>query len=122
MGKTNFDEVQANRFYGPVTGDVTGNVTGGILGGISISKADNYSLSTAEKNSLYIGVTMTAGSKVLTLGLAAGQVAFVRNEGATNAFTVKNVAGDTGTSLAAKKTLLIKASTTANASIVAALD
>ena len=118
MGKTNFDEVQANRFYGPVTG----NVTGGILGGISISKADNYSLSTAEKNSLYIGVTMTAGSKVLTLGLAAGQVAFVRNEGATNAFTVKNVAGDTGTSLAAKKTLLVKASATANASIVAALD
>ena len=42
------------------------------------------------------------------------------NEG-SNAFTVKNVDGDTGTSVTAGQVVLVVASTTANASVVVAL-
>lgn len=117
-------------FIGDITGDLTGNVTGNVTGDLTgavggavtgISKADDYALSANEKR-LYIGAAMTAESKTLTLGLAVGQISIVHNEGATNAFTVKNVAGDTGSSLAAGKTLLVVGSPTANASVVIALD
>ena len=64
---------------------------------------------------------MTAENKALTLGLAAGQVAFVYNHG-TNTLTVKNVAGDDGTSLATTKLLLVVGHGTANKSTVIALQ
>lgn len=105
-----------------VTGNVTGNHTGAILGSVAISKAADYSLTTAEKANLTYLLTATAASKTFTLGLAAGQVALVHNAGGTNTFTVKNVSGDTGTSLAAGKTLLFIASTTTDASTAIALN
>ena len=119
------ETVKAAGFTGPLTGNVSGNATVGSLtiGTLAIQKADNYALSAAEKAKVFIGCEMTAGSKVLTLGLTAGQMVIVRNVGATNAFTVKSIAGDTGTSLAAGRSLLLIAgSSTANTNIVIALD
>lgn len=92
----------------------------GCLRGVSLSKGGNYTLTKAERGA-YIGITATAASKVLTLGLETGDVALVVNEGGTNAVTVKNVSGDTGTSLGAGKAMLICASRTANASKVTIL-
>ena len=94
---------------------------GGVAGAVQLSKAADYALSAGEKNA-YIGVTLTAASKTVTLGLADGQIAFVANEGGTNAFTVKNVSGDSGTSLAAGKVALVVASTTANSTKVTVLN
>jgi hypothetical protein len=64
---------------------------------------------------------MSVASKVLTLGLAAGQAMIVYNAG-SETLTVKNVSGDTGTSLATTKAVLVIGSATANASIVIALN
>lgn len=96
--------------------------TGGLMNALHISKAADYALAAADRQSLYIGLTATEASKTFTLGLAAGQVAIVKNEGATNAFTLKNVADDTGTSLAAGKIALVLGSATANASGVDLLN
>ena len=92
----------------------------GCLRGVSLSKAADYALTDAEKTA-YVGITMTAASKTLTLGLRNGDVAFVVNEGGTNAVTVKNVSGDTGTSLGAGKAMVICASETADGSKVTIL-
>lgn len=123
---TIFTNVEAAKIKGALTGNVTGNVVGSqagaILGSVAISKAVDYALTAAEKANLVMFITMTAASKVVTLGLAAGQVAFVHNIGSTNAFTVKNVAADTGTSLAAGKTLLFVGATTEDSSVVVALN
>ena len=109
-----------------VTGDLTGNVTGSqkgaILGSLALSKADNYALTAAEKANFAFSIIATAGSKTITLGLAAGQVAVVYNAGDTNAFTLKNIAADTGTSIVATKVVIFIASATANASTVIALN
>jgi len=59
----------------------------------TLSKADSYALAPAEKTAA-VGITMTAGSKVLTLGLATGQAMIVKNNGDTNAISVKNIAAD----------------------------
>lgn len=77
---------------------------------------------TEEQKRPYINVTASAASKTLTLGLKDGQTAIVTNTGGTNAFTLKNVSGDTGTSVAAGKVAIIVASTTANGSVVAVLN
>ena len=119
------ETVKAAGFTGPLAGNVSGNATVGSLtiGTLAIQKADSYALVAAEKAKVFIGCEMTAGSKVLTLGIAEGQFMIVKNVGATNAFTVKNIAGDTGTSLAAGKSIiLIAGSATANTNIVIALD
>lgn len=92
----------------------------GCLHGVSLSKAANYELADAEKTA-YVGITMTAASKTLTLGLKDGDVMFLVNEGNTNAVTIKNVSGDTGTSLGAGKAAVIVASTTADGSKVTIL-
>lgn len=112
--------IEAN-VTGNLTGNVTGSQTGAILGSKVIEKAVDYALAAADKANLALSLKMTAGSKTFTLGLAAGQVALVYNHG-TETFTVKNVAGDTGTSLATTKLLLIIGSATANASTVVALN
>jgi hypothetical protein len=59
----------------------------------TLEKADSYALADGEKT-LGVSVTMTAGSKVLTLELESGQSIYVKNAGATNAFSVKNIAAD----------------------------
>lgn len=112
--------IEAN-VTGNVTGNVAGILTGGVIGMATIEKADSYALSAAEKAKLVISAKMTAGSKVLTLGLAAGQVAFVYNHG-TETYTVKNVATDTGRSLETTKLLLVVGHATKDASTVIALN
>ena len=87
---------------------------GGIVGKTTLSKAADYTLAAAETAVLVIGITMTAASKSAVLGLKDGQVAIVINEGGTNAFTAKNLSGDTGTSIAAGKVALVIGSETAN--------
>jgi hypothetical protein len=115
-------DIKAATFTGALTGNVTGNVTGGIIGGAAISTAVDYALSAAELKAPAVRVTLTAGSKTVTLGLAANQIMFVLNAGNTNAFTLKNIAADTGTSLAAGKIVLVIGSATKDASAVIALN
>lgn len=93
----------------------------GLLEGVSLSKGANYTLADDEKKA-YIGITLSAGSKTVTLGLPDGAVALVVNEGGSNAFTLKNVSGDSGTSIAAGKAYLVRASTTANGSKLTLLN
>lgn len=105
--------------------EVTGNIKAksgvtGPLKAVALSKSDSYTLADAEKVP-YIGITLSAASKTVTLGLPDGAAALVVNEGGTNAFTLKNVSGDSGTSIAAGKAYLIRASTTANGSKLTAL-
>lgn len=120
---TNLQVTGALNAPGGIAGNVTGNVTGqlkGLFAATSISKSANYSLTDAEKTP-YIGITLTSASKTVTLGLPNGTACIVVNEGGTNTFTAKNVSGDSGTSLAAGKIYLVKASTTANATTYTAL-
>ena len=111
-GYTNFTKLHAEELNGTFAG---------LLDSVTLSKSADYSLAADEKKP-YIGVTLSAASKTVTLGLDNGQVAIVVNEGGTNAFTVKNVSGDSGTSLAAGKLAIIKASKTANGSKVYVLN
>jgi hypothetical protein len=109
---------------GNVTGNLTGNVTGNLIGNlksVSLSKAADYALNATEKLNQVFLLAMTAASKVYTLGLAAGAAAFVYNSGAET-FTLKNVSGDTGTSVATGKLYLVVGSATANQSTVVALN
>ncbi len=103
---------------------VAGGIKGGLAGtlkGVAISKGANYALAEEEKV-FYVGATFTAASKTLTLGLPDGAVCVVVNEGDTNAFTLKNVSGDTGTSVAAGKVYLVRASATADGSVATLLN
>jgi hypothetical protein len=122
MADTNFDSVKATTFTGNLVGNVTGNHNGGLTGLVALSKAVDYALAAAEKDKQFYAITLTAGSKTVTLGNTAGTWCIVHNAGDTNAFTLKNVADDTGTSLAAGKTVIVIPSATANASIVIALN
>ena len=70
-----------------------------------LSLDDDYKLKDDEKD-LFVRFIMGAASKVLTLDLEEGQFMFLANVGGTNAVTVKNIAGDTGTSVAAGKVAL----------------
>ena len=73
-------------------------------------------LNSSESNAVAVGITASAASKTVTLGLRAGQILFVINEGSANAFTLKNVSGDTGTSVGAGKVCLVVGSDTVGAS------
>ena len=77
---------------------------------------------TDEQKRPFINAVASAASKTLTLGLKDGDTVIVTNIGGTNAFTLKNVSGDTGTSVAAGKCAIVIASTTANGSTVAVLS
>ena len=126
MKYTKFTAIEADAIRGPVTGTVTGTVEGAVkgalLGGVSLTKSADYTLSAAEKAAPYVGVTLSAASKAVTLGLDNGQVMIVANEGGTNAFTLKSKSGDSGTSLAAGKVALVVGSSTANASKIYVLN
>ena len=102
-------------------GNVAADCFSGLLEGVSITKSASYTLADSEKKA-YIGITLSSGSKTVTLGLPDGAVALVVNEGGSNAFTLKNVSGDSGTSIAAGKAYLVRASTTANASKLTLLN
>lgn len=104
---TRFTNVAADCFSGPQLG-------------AEVSFATDYALKAAEKQFI-INAEATAASKTLTLGFQDGWCAIVTNVGNSNAFTLKNVAGDTGTSIGAGKAALIRASTTANGSTVTIL-
>lgn len=130
-GYTNFTNVHgeivnADLLVGPLTGNastasIASCLTGHVVSTNVLSKAANYSLSTAEIGKLFTNITMTTASKVLTLGLVAGQMMIVYNAGAETV-KVKNVAGDTGTDVATTKAILVIGSLTADASIVIALN
>ena len=126
-GYTVFDRVRANEFAGAFTGTLSGAVTGGVSGFVGgaatgISSADSLTLTASQKNAPFAGITLTAASKTVTLGLPNGRVMFVHNAGGTNSFTLKNVSGDSGTALAAGKLALVAASETANGSKVLVLN
>lgn len=86
-----------------------------------LSFSANYELKEDEKRP-FISFVCSAASKTLTLGLGDGETAFVTNVGGTNAVTVKNVVGDTGTSVAAGKCAIVIGSPTADASKVYVLN
>lgn len=88
--------------------------TNGEIDVSKISSAVDYTVPTAEKERLFYNAEFTAASKSLVLGLADGSCCFVCNVGGTNAFTVKNISTDTGTSVGAGKVALVIASETAN--------
>lgn len=94
---------------GDVTGDVTGNLTGNVTGNVTGNTAGTHTgafvgahtgLSYASSNylhpedqaGLYAGITFTASGQAFQTRLATGQLMFVRNEGDTNSFTLKNIA------------------------------
>ena len=93
----------------------------GLLGGTVISTGANLTLKETDR-AAYIGITATAASKTVTLDLPEGAVCLVVNEGGSNAFTLKNVSGDSGTSIATGKAYLVRASTTANATKLTLLN
>ena len=99
------------------------NTDGWSLGDLNtaITTSANYELSADERRP-FINVVASAASKTVTLGLGEGETAIVANVGGTNAFTLKNVSGDTGTSVAAGKCALVVGSATANASGVYVLN
>lgn len=101
-GYTVFDKVKA--------AEVLAGRVAAALAKTTLSKDADYALADGEKTAI-IGITLTAASKTVTLGLKEGQAALVINEGDTNAFTVKNVSGDAGTSVAAGKVALVTAGT-----------
>jgi hypothetical protein len=98
------------------------SLAGASVGAQSITAADDYVPGDDEKKALYMGFTVSAASKTVTLGLAEGQITLVHNTGDTNAFTLKNVAGDSGTSLGTGKVVLVVGSATGDASVVLALN
>lgn len=67
---------------------------------------DDAALADGQKD-LFVRVSASAASKVLTLGLDDGQFMVIANVGASNAISLKNIAADTGTSLAAGKVALV---------------
>lgn len=72
----------------------------------TVTMSDNTALSAGQKD-LFLRVSCSAASKVLTLGLDEGQFMLIANVGTSNAISLKNVSGDTGTSLAAGKVAVV---------------
>lgn len=87
----------------------------------SITTDADLTLGKGQKNGV-VAITASAASKTITAGLADGECLTVVNVGGTNAFTFKNVAGDSGTSIATGKVALVIGSTTANGSKVYILN
>ena len=88
---------------------------------VKIAASDTVTL-TDDQKVPHIAISCSAASKALVLGMKTGDIALVYNTGDTNAITVKNLATDTGTSLAAGKVAIVVASTTANGTVVTALN
>lgn len=101
--------------------EVAAGFVQGMLTGNRFTSAVDTTLAQ-EKRYFYVGLEMSAASKTLTLDLPDGYVCLVCNEGDTNAFTLKNVSGDTGTSLGTGKVALVVANRTADKTIVKVLN
>lgn len=87
-----------------------------------LSISDSYALADDEKRP-FVSVTCSAASKVLTMGLNPGEQCLVTNVGGTNAITVKNISGDTGTSVGTGKVaLVIGGTSTADTVVVKVLN
>lgn len=91
----------------------------GLLGASQITLSGNMTLPEKDR-AFVLFVQATASSKTLTLDLPDDACCIVFN-GASNSFTLKNVSGDSGTSVASGGVYLVKASQTANSSNVIAL-
>lgn len=88
----------------------------GLQGSTAISTGANMTLPEKDR-AFVIAINATAASKTVTLDLPDGATCIVINTG-DNAFTLKNVSGDAGTSVASAGIYLVKASQEANASRV----
>lgn len=100
----------------------TSNWTGGLDNQIvALSISDSYELAANERRQ-NISLTCSAASKTVTLGMADGETCIITNVGGTNAVTLKNVSGDSGTSLGTGKVAYVIASKTANATVVKVLN
>lgn len=119
---TNFSNLSAKNLSGGAASftSIAAGTLNCTLKAVSLSKADSYALADAEKVGVIL-CAMSAASKTLTLGLVDGAAVLFMNSGDTNAITVKNLLGDSGTSVAAGKVALVVASTTANGTTVTAL-
>lgn len=80
-------------------------IGGGAAKAISVDCTNSIALATSQKNATLIDITASGSSKVLTLGMTAGQIVAIKNSGANNV-TVKNIATDNGVAATAKKTAL----------------
>lgn len=114
--------------FGNIKADsvIAGSVvaTGGALSKlkvISLEKTNNYALTAAER-AMFVTIAISAASKALTLGMGDGEVMVVYNSGDTNAVTVKNLAADTGSSLAVGKMAFVFGSSTANGTKIVVLN
>lgn len=117
-GYTNFTKVHAEEFAGAAS-------SASELSGKAVSTQDeSFAVDTTLTgvNALVVTATATAASKSLVLGVEDGQVLFVANVGGTNAFTLKGITGDSGTSLATGKVAIVIGSTTANATKIYVLN
>ena len=109
--------------------DITGgtideaDITGGTVSGVDITDStisgtaikgsafktiivdctDDYALTDAQKDATYIIISPAGTSKVLTLGMIAGQRLTITNSG-ENSVTVKNLITDTGVVVTTAKT------------------
>lgn len=79
----------------------------------SIAFDDSVELKESEKD-LFLAIDAKSASKNVVLGLEAGQFMVIANVGSIAA-TVKNLSGDTGTSLASGKTALVIGALTSDA-------
>lgn len=81
----------------------------------------NYTLSDIDKmtETLEVG---SASAVTLTLGGAEGQTFHIENTNASDAITLKNVSGDSGTSLAAGKIAYVICHDTANRTKIVVLN
>lgn len=84
----------------------------GLLGASVISTGANMTLEEKDRAFILV-IRATAASKTVTLDLPDYACCIVFN-GGSNTFTLKNVSGDSGTSVAAGKAFMIAASRTAN--------
>lgn len=83
----------------------TALVAGAASKAITVNCTNDYALTAEQKNATTITISASGTSKVLTLGMTAGQIVVITNGGANNV-TVKNLATDTGVAITAAKTAI----------------
>jgi hypothetical protein len=90
-----------------VTGVITPTalVAGASSKAITVNCTDDYALTPEQKNATTITISASDTSKVLTLGMTAGQIVVITNGGEKDV-TVKNVSDNTGVAITASKTAI----------------
>ena len=100
----------------------TFDYTNGFSGSAAkVTTAVDITLGEADRKPV-LCVTASAASKSVILGLGDGETMILINNGGTNAFTAKNLSGDSGTSIGTGKVALIIGSTTANGTLAYVLN